>query len=140
MQKSTRLTAVALLLSGCSGLMGPPRSEAPPEPLPAAAQPRVAEAQPQPARPTRAVPRQPQEVRIDNTSIESFRASWQRLHASLSPAQQADLNDAVVQLTFARYGGATGLPANLRNSPMVPEMIRQRLAGLSYTEILALSP
>ncbi len=38
------------------------------------------------------------------------------------------------------YGGAADIPRNLRSSPIVPEMIRDRIAGLTYTEIIALSP
>jgi hypothetical protein len=138
MRTSAMLTAVTLLLGGCAVVTSPPatvrpaslpaRAEAPPE--------RSASATP----PPRATPRRPQAVRIDNASIESFRASWERLRSTLSPAQQAALNDAVVELTFARYGGATNIPGNLRSSPIVPEMIRDRIAGLTYAEIIALSP
>jgi hypothetical protein len=61
------------------------------------------------------------------------------MRASLSLAQQADLSDAVVRLTFAGYG-ATNIPTNLRSSPIVPEMVRDQIAGLTYTEIIALAP
>ena len=62
------------------------------------------------------------------------------MRTSLSPAQQTDLNDAIVQLTFADYGDVANYRANLRNSPIVPEMVRHRIAGLTYAEIIALSP
>jgi hypothetical protein len=133
-----------MLLGGCTGLTGPTRSEAPAEPAPlpvtTRAEPSVAVAQPPAPRPTRATTPRPQVVRIDNSSLGSFRASWERLRTSLSPRQQNELNEAVVRLAFASYGGANGLPANLRNSPMVPEMVRDQIDGLSYAEILALSP
>ena len=138
MRKSATLTAIAALLGACSSL-GPPQSA--PEPAPVQApepQPEPAPAPPQAAQP-RAAPARPREIRIDNTSIASFRSSWDRLRASLSPAQQADLHSAVTRLTFARYGGGTDLPRNLRDSPIVPEIIRDRIAGLSYSEIIALS-
>jgi hypothetical protein len=106
---------------------------------PTASVARPAESAPAPAPPRAAAPR-PTAVRIDNSSIESFRASWERLRSNLSPAQQRDLNDAVVRLAFAGYGGASQVPANLRNSPMAAEMIRERIAGLTYAEIVALSP
>jgi hypothetical protein len=135
MRKSAMLMAVALLLGGCAILTPPP--EAPREPVAArpAPQPRA----PQVRAPQRAGPRRAQPIRIDNTSIESFRASYERLHASLSPAQRADLNDVVAQLTFEDYGGAADMPGNLRSSAIVPEMIRHRIAGLTYAEIIALS-
>jgi len=139
MRMSARLTAVTLLLGGCA-VVTPPAGEVRPAPVSARVEPATPESTRQPAAPPRATPRRPQAVRIDNTSIESFRASWERLRASLSPAQQADLNHAVVQLTFARYGGAGGLPGNLLSSPIVPEMIRHRIDGLTYAEIIALSP
>lgn len=139
MRKSATLTVITLL-GGCAG-HAPPQPEARPAPAPAVAPaPAAAEAPSAAARQPQAAPRRPQAIRIDNTSLASFRASWERLHASLSPTQRADLNAAVVELTFARYGDATGLPANLRSSPIVPEMIRAEIAGLTYAEIIALSP
>jgi len=139
MRKSAMLMAVSVLLGGCWSSV-PPRSEVRPEPAPVRAEPASPEARPLQAMQPRPAPRRPQAVRIDNTSIEAFRASWARLRASLSPAQQADLNDAVIELTFEDYGGVTHIPANLRSSPIVPEMIRHRIAGLTYAEIVALSP
>lgn len=147
MRKSAILTTVTMLLGGCTGLIGPTRSEAPLEPAPARAEPPSSlvqtpvppPVQPQAPRQPRATPPQAA-ITIDNTSIDAFRASWGRLRSSLSPAQQTDLNDAVVRLAFAPYGGATNVPANLRNSPVVPEMIRHQIAGLTYAEIIALAP
>ena len=81
----------------------------------------------------------PREPRIDNTSIDAFRASWQRLRASLSDSQRTDLNAAVARLMSVRYGGGTDLPKNLRDSAIVPEMVRDQIAGKSYAEIIALS-
>jgi hypothetical protein len=138
MRKSVTLTAIAALLGACSSL-------GPPAPAPEPAQVRAPEPQPEPApvppqaAQPRATPAKPREIRIDNTSIEAFRSSWQRLRASLSPAQQTDLHAAVTRLMFAPYGGGTDLPRNLRDSPIVPEVIRDRIAGLSYSEIIALS-
>ena len=134
MRKSALLTAITFLFGGCSVLVPPP-SDVRDEPVTTspAPPPADARAQPPPAQ------RRPQPVRIDNASIESFRASYERLRASLSPVQQADLTDALVRLAFAQYGGATNIPGNLRSSPLVPEMVRHRIAGLTYAEIVALS-
>jgi hypothetical protein len=141
MRTKAMLTTVAWLLGGCTFtplVPVPPVPDAAPE-LTAAPPEPAAEPAPQPVAQARAVPRRPQAVRIDNTSIEAFRASWERMRASLSPSQQADLSNAVARLTFADYGSAN-IPANLRSSPIVPEIVRDRIAGLTYTEILALSP
>jgi hypothetical protein len=128
-----------MLLGSCAAV-SPPQSDVPSEPAPARTEAAIPEALPQPAARSRPTPRRPQAITIDNSSIESFRASWERMRATLSPAQQTDLTNAVVRLTFARYGGGTDMPANLRSSPIVPEMIRDRIAGLSYAEIIVLPP
>lgn len=138
MRNSSVLTAIAtLLLGGCASVSPP--APVPPAPVvvetpaPEPVEPLEPAVEPQPA------PRRQEAVRIDNSSIESFRASFERMRASLSPAQQADLNDAIVELTFADYGDVTRLPPNLRNSPIVPEMVRHRIAGLTYAEIITLA-
>jgi len=133
----TAMTAMTALLGACSSMSPPERDPTPvpvqvPEPPPEPAPPPPEAVQPPVAR------SRPREIRIDNTSIESFRTSWERLRASLSPAQQTNLQAAVTRLTFARYGGGTDLPRNLRDNPIVPEIIRDRIAGLSYAEIIAL--
>lgn len=128
-----------MLLGGCAGHAPHPQPEPRAEPAPAIAEPPAREAPPPPVTQPQPAPRRPQAVRIDNSSLASFRSSWERLHASLSPAQRADLNHAVVELTFAGYGDAAKVPANLRSSPIVPEMIRDRIAGLTYAEIIALA-
>jgi hypothetical protein len=134
---ATSMAVTLLLLGGCAGTP-PPQPEPLPKPVPAMAAPPAREAPP-PAVTQPPAPRRPQAVTIDNTSLASFRESWERLHASLSPAQRADLNQAVVELTFAGYGSVANVPANLRSSPIVPEMIRHRIDGLTYAEIIALS-
>ena len=137
MRRRVILTGVAALLGGCTSLTGP-------APLPAPAP--VPQAQPQPeARPAPAPPpqatrqRPPAAVRIDNASLETFRTSWQRLRANLSPAEQSALNGAVASLAFAGYDSHSDLPRNLRDNPIVPEMIRDRIDGMTYAEIVDLS-
>jgi hypothetical protein len=134
MRRLVTLAGIALL-GGC--VSAPPR----PEPAPAAPPP-AARSEPA-ARPERVslpqAARQPAAVRVDNASLESFRTSWQRLRASLSPTQQATLNGAVAALAFDGYGSLADLPRNLRDSPIVPEMIRHRIDGMTYAEIVDLS-
>lgn len=138
MRKSVLTLAVATLLGACSSL-GPPPT--PPPPIAARASPPQTEPPPQPVvQPPAPAPKLPRVVRIDNHSIAAFRESWALLRASLSPTELAALNDAVVRLAFVRYGGATNLPVNLRLSPIVPELIRDRIDGLSFAEIIALAP
>jgi hypothetical protein len=140
MRTKAMLTTVAWLLGGCTFTPLVPAPSVPDAaPQQGAAPPPEPEPAAQPVAQARVVPRRPQAVRIDNTSIESFRSSWDRMRATLSPAQQSDLSNAVVRLTFAGYGAAN-IPTNLRSSPIVPEMVRDQIAGLTYTEILALSP
>lgn len=139
MRKSALNSAVATLLGACSTLSPPPA--APPEPVAVESEAPQVEAPPRAAvQPPPAPPKRPREIRIDNRSLEAFRASWALLRASLSAPELAVLNDAVARLAFVGYGGASSLPVNLRNSPIVPEMIRDRIAGLSYAEIIALAP
>jgi hypothetical protein len=141
MRKAALLTAIAVLVGGCSSL-DPPPSLARPEPVPERVEPPPDAPPPQPAPQPRAAAPRPRaaEPRIDNSSLDAFRTSWERLRASLTPEQRAMLSDAVTRLAFSGYAGAATLPVNLRNSPIVPELIRDRLAGLTYAEIVALAP
>jgi len=139
MRRLAMLTAVATLLGGCTSLKPPePTLRPEPAPLPVARAEAAATPPPRPVHPPVSAQR-PRDVRIDNTSIEAFRSSWQLLRASLSVSQRTNLNAAVARLMSARYGGGAGLPQNLRDSPIVPEMVRDQIAGLSYAEIIALS-
>jgi hypothetical protein len=139
MRRLVFLTGLSALLGGCASLSGPAPLPAPvPAPAPEArSEPEATPAQPSPPQVARRRP--PAAVRIDNASLESFRASWQQLRDGLSPAQQATLNGAVASLAFAGYGSPTTLPRNLRDSPIVPEMIRHRIDGMTYAEIVDLS-
>jgi hypothetical protein len=78
-------------------------------------------------------------VRIDNTSLASFRESWQKLYSGLSTAEQTRLRRAAAAIAFAPYSGVTNVPQDLRNSPIVPEIIRDQIDGLTYQEIIELS-
>jgi hypothetical protein len=79
------------------------------------------------------------ELRIDNSSTESFRASWQHLYESLSATQQRNLENAVILLALAPYRGKAPAPKNLKDGAFVSEMIRSQIAGMTYEEIIELS-
>lgn len=49
------------------------------------------------------------------------------------------MNGAVASLAFAGYGSLADLPGNLRDNPIVPEMIRHRIDGMTYADIVRLS-
>jgi hypothetical protein len=137
MRRRVILTGVAALLGGCAAApkLGPDPLPAPAPVTEVRTEPAAPPARPPPTRRTQLRPA----VRIDNATLESFRTSWQLLRASLSPAQQTTLNGAVATLAFAKYGSLGDLPRNLRDSPIVPEMIRHRIDGMTYAEIVELS-
>lgn len=74
----------------------------------------------------------PAEIRVDGSSLASFRTSWSKLNASLSPEQQAKLSTAVLLIgaTKQHDSGFQG-PAGFG-----PETLRGELDGKSYEDIL----
>ena len=138
MRKSAFLILVAALLAtGCATVTGPRPT---PAPQPARApEPQAPQARAPSTPPAVQAPRRPAAIRVDGRSLQAFRASWQRLRASLSPSQQTGLNDAVAAIALDGYGSVPGLPKNLRDNPILPEMIRDRLHGMTYAEIMALA-
>jgi hypothetical protein len=74
----------------------------------------------------------PVEIRVDGSSLASFRTSWSKLNASLSSQQQAQLNTAVLLI------GATKLhDSEYQRSPSFgPETLRGDLDGKNYEDIL----
>ena len=75
-------------------------------------------------------------LRIDSTSLASFRATWQQLYSSLSSTERANLDVAAARIAFSPYGGVAHVPQSLRNSPIVPEMVRQQIDGMTYSQII----
>jgi hypothetical protein len=133
-------SATVVLLCACAYTGAPEsvvRTGAPEPDVPKAA-PELAERTPAPQSTVRAAV--PESVlRIDNASLASFRASWQQLYRSLSPIERTNLNNAAVLIAFAPYRGVTEVPQSLRNSPIVPEMIRDQIDGMTYPQIIELS-
>ena len=76
-------------------------------------------------------------AKIDNTTLESFRASWQALVSELKPNEQLQLQVAVVRIAFAGYTSATDVPDNLKS--IGPETIRDKIDGMTYTDIMKLA-
>jgi hypothetical protein len=137
MRRLVIFSGLAALLGGCASAPIPTSAPSAPAATRDAAPPPAERPQPAPREPSERL--RPAAVRIDNGSLESFRASWQRLRAGLSPAEQTTLNGAVATLAFAAYGSFSELPRNLRDSPIVPEMIRHRIDGMTYAEIVDLA-
>jgi hypothetical protein len=141
MRKLAILPVAAALLCAC--VSGGPKSEgstsasASPAPAPVTpSAPPAPEARATPPQPAVGKPAVAAPVRIDNTTLATFRTTWRQLDASLSAAERARLNDAAKLIAFSPYAGATQLPLSLRNSPIVPEMIRDQLHGLTYPQIV----
>jgi uncharacterized protein YjaG (DUF416 family) len=79
------------------------------------------------------------EFRIDNSSLQSFRETWQRLYRSLSRAERRNLENAIPLIAFSRYHSVTEVPPALLRGPIGPETIREQIAGMTYEEIIELS-
>jgi hypothetical protein len=77
-------------------------------------------------------------LRIDGSTPEAFQKSWDRMHASLMPGQQAQLEMALLPIALGKYKRFTDVPASLLNG-IGPETIRTDIDGLSYQEILDLA-
>jgi hypothetical protein len=76
-------------------------------------------------------------AKIDNTTLESFRASWQTLVSQLKPDDQLQLQFAVVRIALAGYTSATDVPDNLKS--IGPETIRDKIDGMTYADIMRLA-
>jgi hypothetical protein len=79
------------------------------------------------------------DVRIDNSSLETFHTTWDQLYQSLSRAERRNLENALVRIAFAPYRSVTEVPPDLLRGPIVPETIRDQIAGMNYAQIIELS-
>lgn len=76
-------------------------------------------------------------ARIDDSSIEAFHASWDKLYNALSRTEQQQLQFAVVRIAMGHYRSAFDVPSNL--SDIGPETIRGEIDGMTYADIIALA-
>ena len=76
-------------------------------------------------------------AKIDNTSLESFRASWQALNAQLNATEQLQLQFAVVRIAMSPYRSVTDVPDNMKS--IDPETIRGQIDGMTYKDIMKLA-
>ena len=77
------------------------------------------------------------EARIDNSSIEAFHASWDKLYSALPRTEQQQLLFAVIRIAMGHYRSAFDVPNNLGD--IRPETIRSEINGMTYAEIVALA-
>jgi hypothetical protein len=133
--RTLAISALAVVtLGGC--ISGPPpvRDAAVPSTAEAAVVARTAVPPP----PVVPVPRPaPAAPRIDNASLASFRSSWQKMSDSLSASDRTKLNRAAALIAFAPYGAAS-VPLSLKDSPIVPEVIRDQIHGMTFAQIVRL--
>lgn len=77
------------------------------------------------------------EAKIDNTTLESFRASWQQLTAQLNRTEQQNLQFAVIRIAMSGYHSAFDVPDSL--GTIGPETIRDKIDGMTYADIMKLA-
>ena len=78
-------------------------------------------------------------IRIDGSTPESFQASWDRLHHSLTGQQQSQLDLAMLPIALGKYGSVTAVPPSLLTAGIGPQTIRTEIDGLSFQEIIDLA-
>jgi hypothetical protein len=77
-------------------------------------------------------------LRIDGSSTEAFRVSWQRMHHSLTREQQTQLDVAVLPIALGPYKSFTAVPPSLL-AGVGPDNIRTQVDGMTFEQILALA-
>jgi len=78
-------------------------------------------------------------LRIDGSTPQSFQASWDRLHNSLTRQQQSQLDLALLPIALGKYGSLTEVPPSLLTTGIGPQTIRAEINGLSFQEIIDLA-
>ncbi len=78
-------------------------------------------------------------IRIDGSTPQSFQASWDRLHHSLSLQQQSQLDLAMLPIALGKYKSLTEVPPSLLTTGIGPQSIREEIDGLSFQEIIDLA-
>jgi hypothetical protein len=52
-------------------------------------------------------------LRIDGSSPEAFKTSWDMLHRSLTPPQQSQLDVAILPIALGKYRSLVDVPPSL---------------------------
>jgi hypothetical protein len=77
-------------------------------------------------------------LRIDGSTPEAFRSSWDRLHKSLTAQQQSQLDVAILPIALGKYRSLLDVPPSLM-AGIGPQNIRTEIDGMSFAEILDLA-
>jgi hypothetical protein len=77
-------------------------------------------------------------LRIDGSTPEAFQSSWDRLHKSLTPQQQSQLDVAILPIALGKYKSLSDAPSSLM-AGIGPQNIRTEIDGMSFAEILDLA-
>ena len=76
-------------------------------------------------------------AKIDNTTLETFRASWEEVNSQLNPMEQLKLTFAAFRIAMAGYSSAEDVPDSLNSFSV--EAIRGKIDGLTYSDIIRLA-
>jgi hypothetical protein len=77
-------------------------------------------------------------VRIDGSTPEAFHTSWDRLHRSLTPQQQSQLDVAILPIALGKYKSLLDVPPSI-SAGVGPQNIRTEIDGMTFAEILDLA-
>ena len=77
-------------------------------------------------------------LRIDGSTPETFRSSWDRMHKSLTPQQQSQLDVAILPIALGKYKSLLDVPPSLM-AGIGSQNIRAEIDGMSFAEILDLA-
>lgn len=80
-----------------------------------------------------------QPIRIDGDSGAAFERSLQAMERSLTREQQIGLSVAILRIRMAGMESAEEAMESTGGQPILPIDVKDRLAGLTYEEILALA-
>jgi hypothetical protein len=77
-------------------------------------------------------------LRIDGSTPEAFQSSWNRLHRSLTPPQQSQLDVAILPIALGKYKSLVDVPPAVM-AGIGPQNIRTDIDGMTFAEILDLA-
>jgi hypothetical protein len=76
-------------------------------------------------------------LRIDGSTPAAFQTSWDRMHRSLTPSQQGQLDVAVLQIAMGQYKSFNDIPPSFAG--VGPQDIRAQVDGMTFEQIAALA-